>query len=191
MRNDKGTMKANTETSKRMTHLRPASVTALAMVCAIAASEGCDSRVKSPADQADFMVRTRCGPEVNDAALAPILDGQAVRGVEPLYATIEASKSGEQSHLRGAVLTVSALPGVTPEWLDRELECHSANMVLGQAKAVPDDPFWLPGSTVDIDVRPAKDGFLISVAGWSSTDARQILERSQSFAKAKAAPASP
>lgn len=170
---------------------RPASVTALAIAFAIASAEGCVSPVRSPADQADFMVRTRCGPEVNDTALAPILDGQAVKGVEPLYATIEASKSGGEAHLRGALLTVSALPGVTAEWLDRELECHSASAVLGQVKATPDDPFWLPDSTVDIDVRPAKDGFLVGVAGYSSADARQILARSQSFVKAKEAPASP
>jgi hypothetical protein len=137
------------------------------------------------------MERTRCGPEVNDAALAPILSGQAVRGVEPLYATIEGGKSGEEAHLRGAILTVSALPGMTAEWLDRELECHSASVVLGQVKATPDDPFWLPASTVDIDVRPGKDGFVIGVAGYSSADARQILERARSFAKAKEAPASP
>ena len=63
---------------------------------------------------------------------------------------------GEQSQLRGAKLTVAALPGLTAEWLDRELECHSAHITLGRTASTPEDPFWLPDSTVDIDVRPTK-----------------------------------
>jgi hypothetical protein len=135
------------------------------------------------------MESTRCGPEVNDTGLAPVLSGQAVQGVGPLYSSVEFGKSGEQTQLRGAVLMVNALPGVTAEWLDRELECHGARLTLGRAQSSPEDPFWLPGSSVDIDVRPAKDGFVIGVAGYSSADAHQILDRAQAFATAKTAPA--
>jgi hypothetical protein len=145
---------------------------------------------RSPAEEAAFMESTRCGPEVNDSDLAPVLSGQAVQAVGPLYATVEAGKSGEESRLRGAVLTISALPGVTAEWLDRELECHGARVALGRATSTPEDPFWLPGSSVDIDVRPGKDGFVVGVAGYSPVDARQIFDRAQAFAKAKKAPSS-
>jgi hypothetical protein len=155
--------------------------------CAIA----CGPAAKSPADQASFVESTRCGPELNDSELAPILDGKAVRGVGPLYSNVEADKSGQQAQLRGALLTISALPGVTAEWLDRELECHSARLTLGRVTSTAEDPFWLPGSTVDIDVRPAKDGFVVGVAGYSAADARQVFDRAQAFAKAKAAPAAP
>jgi len=151
---------------------------------------GCQPAARSPADQAAFIESTRCGPEVNDSDLAPVLGGQAVQGVGPLYSTIEANKSGGQSQLRGALLTVNALPGVTAEWLDRELECHGARLALGRVTSTPDDPFWLPGSSVDIDVRPTKDGFLVGIAGYSSTDAHKILDRAQAFAKAKKPPPS-
>lgn len=91
--------------------------------------------------------------------------------------------------MRGATLRVSALPGVTPEWLDRELECHGARVILGLAKPVdPDDPFVLPGSALDIDVRPAKDGFLIGIAGFSADDAGKIFHRAQAFTKAPQRP---
>jgi hypothetical protein len=152
---------------------------------------GCGGPARSPVDEAAFIESTRCGPDVSDAALVTVLDGKAVREVGPLYSTIEADKSGAQSQLRGAVITISALPGVTAEWLDRELECHSARVTLGRATPTPDDPFFLPGSTVDIDVRPNKDGLLVGVAGFSTHDARQILERAQAFAKAKPAPPTP
>jgi hypothetical protein len=156
-----------------------------AMVVALAA--GCETAAKSPADQAAFMERTRCGPDVDENAIAPILDGKAVLDVAPMYSTFEANKSGEQSQLRGARLNVSALPGITAEWLDRALECHGAKLALGHAVALPDDPFWLPGATVDIDVRSAKDGFAVGIAGYSASDAHRILERAEAFAKEKGA----
>ncbi len=196
-------------TTKPKAQGRPERAVALLMVASSAFAAGCEPAAKSPADEAAFMESTRCGPEVNEAALAAVLEGQALQGVGPLYSTIEApslnersdelgaqrvgpvysaaeaNSLGDQARLRGALLTVSALPGVTAEWLDRELECHGARVVLGRVKPLSDDPFWLPGSKVDIDVRPVKDGFVIGVAGFSSTDARQILDRARAFAKAK------
>ncbi|MGA3123601.1 MAG: hypothetical protein ABSF69_22775 [Polyangiaceae bacterium] len=168
-----------------------AKAAALAALLTAAMAAGCSEPAKGPADQAAFTDRTRCGPEVTDSAIAPILDGKAVQQVEPLYSTFDTDKSGETSKLRGAKITINALPGITAEWLDRELECHNARITLGQAQPTPDDPFWLSGATLDIDVRPAKDGFIIGVAAFSSADAKQILDRAQSFAKAKAGPASP
>jgi hypothetical protein len=147
---------------------------------------GCETPAKSPVDQAAFTEQTRCGSDVKDSDLAPVFEGHSVQSVGPLYSTIEAGKSGEQSQLRGAILTFGALPGETAEWLDRELECHSARLTLGRAQPVPDDPFWLSGSALDIDVRPTKDGLVVGVAGYSSADARQILERAQAFAKTRA-----
>ena len=62
--------------------------------------------------------------------------------MQPLYSSVEEAKSGSQSELRGAVLNVQATPGVTAEWLDRALECHSAKRVLGQTQqaAGTEDP---------------------------------------------------
>jgi hypothetical protein len=163
---------------------------ARAMILPAVLAVGCEPAAKSPVDQATFMESTRCGPEVNDGDLAPVLSGQAIQGVGPLYSTVEAAKSGKESQLRGVIVMVNALPGVSAEWLDRELECHGARLTLGGVQSSPYDPFWLPGSTVDVDVRPAKDGFAVGIAGYSSADARRIFERAQAFAKAKGVPAS-
>ncbi len=43
------------------------------------------------------------------------------------------------------------------------------------------DPFWLPGSVVDID----KEGFRVAVAGTTPTEGQQILTRAKFFANAK------
>jgi hypothetical protein len=175
---------------RRALHLS-AKAAALAAVLSAALAAGCGEPAKGPADQAAFTDRTRCGPEVTDSAIAPILDGKAVQQVEPLYSTFDSDKSGETSKLRGAKITINALPGVTAEWLDRELECHNARVTLGQTQPTPNDPFWISGAMLDIDVRPAKDGFVIGVAAFSPADAKQILDLAQAFAKAKAGPSSP
>lgn len=132
------------------------------------------------------MERTRCASDDTDKALAPVLSGDAVQRVQPFYSTIEGAKSGHQSELRGAVVTVSALPGITAEWLDRALECHSAKEVLGHEPTPSDDPFWLPRSTVNIDVSSDRDGFNVAISAYSANDARQILDRANAFSKAKA-----
>jgi hypothetical protein len=138
---------------------------------------------KNPAGQAAFMERTRCGPADDEATIAPIIGGAAVQSVQPLYSDVENMKAGLQHELRGVTISVAALPGVTAEWLDRALECHSARATLGHAPAASNDPFWLMGSMVDIEVRSAKDGFLIDVIGFSSQDAQQILSRAAAFQK--------
>jgi hypothetical protein len=136
------------------------------------------------------MARTRCGPDLDESALEPVLSGKALKNVEPLYsgnAASEGSKGNNQSELRGAVVNVQAVSGVTAEWLDRALECHSAKRVLGQGPqaGAAEDPFWLPGSVVDIDVQSAKDGFRVAIAGATPAEGQQILARAQSFASAR------
>src|SRR5271166_6079851 len=107
---------------------------ALAAAFSIFCCGGNSEPSKSPTDQATQMVRTRCGPDLDESVLGPVLDGRALKNVEPLYsgtASSEGSKGNNQSELRGAVVNVQAVPGVTAEWLDRALECHSAKRVLG------------------------------------------------------------
>jgi len=164
-----------------------AAATFLLAVAAAACGPSTAEGAKTPADRAAFMERTRCAADDDDKALALVLGGNAVQGVKPLYSNFESAKSGYQSELRGATVTLSALSGVTAEWLDRALECHSAKNTLGHSPGAADDPFWLPGSSVDIDVRSAKDGFDVAVTGFSPDDARQILARANAFAKSKMA----
>jgi len=157
----------------------------LATMSVAACEQPSGSGARSPADQAAFMEHTRCIAGDDDATLAPVLSASSVQNVEPLYATLEGAKSGLHAELRGATVVVAALPGMTAEWLDRALECHSAREALGHAPAPSADPFWLPGSSVDIDVRSARDGFNVAVTGYSPDDARQILARANAFVKSK------
>jgi hypothetical protein len=118
----------------------------------------------------------RCGPNADESILAPILSGQALEGVEPLYVASSSLGMGLQSRLVGATLRVRPIPNVTAEQLDRALECHSA-----RAAPSPSDPFMLPGRAVDIEVSSARDGFRISVRADAGDDAAQILSRANAL----------
>jgi hypothetical protein len=174
-----------------LTGTRAARVAVAALLSSVALACESSPPPRTPADQATFVERTRCLAGDDDKALAPILSGEALQGVRPLYSTIEGTKTGVQSTLRGAVLTVNALPGLTAEWLDRALECHGAKAMLGHAAAAANDPFFVPGTFVDVDVLAGKDGFDVEVIAYSSEDARTVLDRASAFAKAsgKSAPA--
>jgi hypothetical protein len=138
-------------------------------------------------DDATAMEKKRCGPDVDETALAPILSGEAIERVEPAYIAAAASgghgAGGAYKRLAGAVFSVRALRAFSAEWLDRSLECHSARRLLGRIPAGenPTDPFWLPGKAVDIDVQSSGPEFAVSVRSLEVADAQAILARAQSF----------
>lgn len=162
--------------------IRAASI--LACLACLALGSACGSASqppKSAADQYAFVEHTRCMPQDDDKQLASVLSGEAVAGVRPLYSNVEASKSGLQAELRGARLSIRALPGVTPEWLDRALECHGAKAMLGHVTPPANDPFFVPNAFVDVDVFSEKDGFEVQVVAYSPEDAKQVLDRANAF----------
>jgi hypothetical protein len=161
--------------------------TTLAFAAGAGCAAGAAEPARSAADHAAFMEQSRCAADDDDKALGPVLGATAVASMQPLYANAGGGKSGPESVLRGVRLKVTALPGFTPEWLDRALECHSARATLGRLPAAADDPFYLPGSTVDIDVNSARDGFDVDVTAFSSEDVRQLLARASAFMQRKAA----
>jgi hypothetical protein len=179
--------------SQHSFHLPARRVAAAAALVAIAAV-GCGSSdttnmpTKTAADHANYIATTRCNGVNEGQPVNALLSGQTVLGVRPLYTAVDPSKGGANEQLHGAVVTVAAEPGVTAEWLDRVLECHSAGATLGQT-ADDGDPFFLPDAVVDINVQPAKDGFAIQVSTNLPRDAQRILDRATSWAPAKVTPA--
>jgi len=80
-------------------------------------------------------------------------------------------------------LVVRAPAGVTAEQLARLLRCHGARALLGEVDlSLRDDPYWLPGSWVDIDVQDAGNSFVVTLTGNSVTDNIHILRRAEAFA---------
>jgi hypothetical protein len=138
-------------------------------------------------EEAAEMERIRCTPDVDEASLAPLFTREAVISAEPLYTASSgfgSAAGGNYSQLIGAVVKLHALRGFTAEWLDRALECHSAHRLLGRdtSGALPaQDPFWLPGRTVAIEVSAGHDGFEVFVRGKNIRDSEEILARANAF----------
>jgi hypothetical protein len=161
---------------------------ALAFVAA-AATTGCQlddlnpQPPQTPSDKAASLERTQCGPDVDESRLLAVVTGDAVESVEPLYTGAPDAKSGSDARLYGAQIRIRAAQGVTAQWLDRALECHSARRLLQHASAdrLTNDPFWLPGRMVDIDAQSARDAFVVSVRGESTDDAQEILIRANAY----------
>ncbi len=138
---------------------------------------------QTPTDKAVSMERSACGPDVDDARLIPVVTGSAVDSVEPLYASDPDAKAGSETRLSGAIIRIRASQGVTPEWLDRALECHGARRLLRHApnETLANDPFWLPGRMVDIRTERAQESFKVAVRGESTDDAQEILIRANAY----------
>ncbi len=153
---------------------------AAALALAAAGMAGCELAdlnpppPQTPTDKAVSMERSACGPDFDETRLMPVVTGSAVDSVEPLYA---------DTRLSGAVIRIRASQGVTPEWLDRALECHGAKRLLrhGPDGTMANDPFWLPGRMVDIRTEPAQDSFMVAVRGESTDDAQEILIRANAY----------
>jgi hypothetical protein len=164
---------------------RAAAVALAAGLFACASSGGTSPQAQTAAERANYIETTRCAGVNQGQPVAAVLSGQTVMGVRPLYGAMDPSKSDAREQLHGAIVTVAAEPGVTAEWLNRVLECHSAGATLGQT-ADDGDPFFLPGTVVDITVQPAKDGFAINVSTQSPQDAQRILDRATAWAPPRA-----
>ncbi len=156
-------------------------------------SEGEDhsAPARDPSADAAAVERSRCGPDVDETSLEPIFSHRAIESAEPLYVRT-GDRSGGGTRLEGAVIYVRAIQGMTPQWLDRALECHSARRVLGKIPEnfARNDPFWLPGRMVQIDTEPVGPGFRVSVRGGTSDDAQEILIRANAFAATNPSPSS-
>ena len=136
------------------------------------------------------MERIRCDGDVDESTLAPIFEDKIIESVEPLYTPVSSGghgAGGNYSQLIGAIVRLSAYKGFTAEWLDRALECHSARRVLGRIPSTkePNDPFWLPQRTVDIEVSATRSTFNVFVRGGSIKDAEEILARANAFLEAR------
>ncbi len=158
-------------------------LTKWALLTAAGIGGGCASSPppQTAVETASSWERSQCATFRDDAAIADVLSGRAIERIDPLYAGVQSKSSSPR--LEGAVLTVRPLRGATAEWLDRSLECHGVEQMLGRATARGGavDPFVLPGAFVRINVHSAGDGFRIELVGATMADAREILSRADAF----------
>lgn len=145
---------------------------------------------KTAADPARVMETNRCADVESDRNLDAVLSGRAVDEVRPLYGNLTDPRASQEAQLRGATVVVRALPGMTAEWLDRQLKCHSAEETLGHNGPARQDPFFLPDMPVTIAVRPLGGAFGVDISAFPPKAADRILNRANDWLNSRPAAAS-
>jgi hypothetical protein len=150
---------------------------------------GCVKATVPPATQAAQVEQHQCSGAVaqNDEQ---VLKGTTVTNVTPLYGHVHTSYNDYEARVNGAVIYVKPPAGVTPDQMSQLLQCHSARALLGQidASQVPNDPYWLPNSWVDIDVKPVAGGYAVTITADNVHNGLEVLARANSYAGKGSAP---
>jgi hypothetical protein len=117
----------------------------------------------TPVQRAGTVARLQCGDPLVSQDEMRVLRETTVVKAEPITFLAGASTRTEGGQtVSGAKLVVLAPDGVSDLEMTRILRCHSARALLGQIDpaTLQDDPFYLPDTWIDIDVK-AERGFLV------------------------------
>jgi hypothetical protein len=114
-----------------------------------------------------------------DPNTADAIPPTSIAAVKPLFTTVHSGKDGAQERLLGAKLIVRAEPGMTPELLDRALECHVARHIAQRAPLAQDDPFDSDVQPLQISVKSAGPEFEVDIEAPNAAEAREVLARAK------------
>jgi hypothetical protein len=137
--------------------------------------------LRDPAREAEEKERTAC------AANAPYPDGlfdpRSVVRVEPIYTTVRSGRSGSETHLLGARMTLRRFPGVTAEDLEALLDCHNARSELGRSgePVIDGDPYWVQSRLLEITVHTERGAPVVEIKGIDFAVAKEVLRRANAF----------
>src|SRR5580692_5012606 len=137
----------------------------------------------TPADRAKALI-PKCG-SVSEEKLASFASPSAIDSVEPGYSFVSSTATNHEARLRGALIHLRPVEGMTKEKMARGLECHEARVTLGSARPFPDDPYVLPNSWLSIDVDSDGDAFSVQVRADKFPDAQRVLARAKLFAASR------
>jgi hypothetical protein len=117
------------------------------------------------------------GISPNDRDMSPFNHREDITSVQPAYVHISGKQPRDQ--LVGATVTFRAVPGMTAEWLQREVDCHiGRNNALGND--VPEMPYCpLVPKGITGTVSSTGNGFAVRIESQDSNTAKEVLRRAQ------------
>lgn len=126
----------------------------------------------------DTEARACAGLADADRDVSPFERVEDIASVEPLREQVASAKL-PRTEMVGAIVTFRAVPGLTPEWLQRVVDCHLArNAALGHVVPdMPDCPLVPKGVTARVS--SVGSGFAVAIRGNSDAVAREVLERAR------------
>jgi hypothetical protein len=122
-------------------------------------------------------------PSAEDEARAldamTVLSARATRYQDPCRGTCQ---------IRSVQLVVRPPQGINLSRFDRILRCHNLRVLDGEVDAsrIPNDPFGLRDSWLEIEVKPEDGNFRVTLSGDHIADTLQILRRAKAYAAAHA-----
>jgi len=163
-----------------MTHLH----STLAVGIAIALF-GCASA--PPTVRAAQVENQQCNGSAMASNDEQVLKSTNVLKVAPIYGHVHTSYNDYEARVNGATLYVQPPAGVDAEQMTRILQCHNARVLLGQVAQsdASNDPYSLPNTWLDIDVKPQMGTYAISVNADNVHNGLEVLARAHSYADAR------
>jgi hypothetical protein len=141
----------------------------------------------APQTKATEVEQLQCEPSSSDEIEQRLLAGMTVLSVQPIYSLIHNATTGTEKRVSGTKLIIRPPEGIDPPRVLRILQCHSARAVLGHLDRLRyrDDPFWLDGAWLEIDVEPEAGNLAVKVAADDIPKNLAILKRARTFAAAQ------
>lgn len=127
----------------------------------------------------DAEARACSGISEEDRDVSPFAHREDIEGVEPLSMPLSAKSGGFRA--QGAAVRFRAVPGMTPEWLQRLVDCHLArNASMGHAMPeMSGCPLAVQGVTAT--VTSTGRGFAIQIRSDGAATALEIRRRAEAL----------
>jgi hypothetical protein len=139
-----------------------------------------------PAIKAAEVEQMQCDESTSPAEDAQILATTQVIRSEPIYSNVPSTYGDVEHRVNGAKLLVRPPEGVSAERMTRILQCHCARQLLGQSDRpeLANDPYYLPGSWLEIRVTPEDGNFAVTLEADTIGKSLQVYHRAVAYADA-------
>ena len=145
---------------------------------------GCAARVPLPA-RAASVEASECRDALPAEDEARVVDSMTVLSAR---ATFYQDPCRGTCWIRTVKLVVRPPQGVTLSRFERILRCHNLRVLDGEVDAsrIPNDPYGLRDSWLEIEVKPEDGNFHVTLSGDNISDTLRILDRAKAYAAAHA-----
>jgi hypothetical protein len=159
-------------------------ISGAAMAGAVFLGSGCAAPVPLPA-RAASMEASECRDALPAEDEAKAVDAMTVLSAR---ATLYQDPCRGTCQIRTVKLVVRPPQGVSLSHFNRTLRCHNLRVLDGEVDAsrIPNDPYGLRDSWLEIEVKPEDGNFQVTLSGDHISDTLRILDRAKAYAAAHA-----
>jgi len=129
----------------------------------------------------DAEARSCAGISEEDRDTSPFYHREDIQSVSPLTTKTQSGKGGVISKEVGSTVVFRAVPGLTAEWLQREVDCHIARSAAGGHNMPEMDYCPLMVKAVKATVSSVGNGFAVDISGEDHATIAEIQKRAQAL----------